>query len=214
MKLTNAEGRLSIGIKKRVDVILDAGCECGSDSARLTKRLAGAAVTVHIQCEKCGRSLSGSLRRAEVYHWQQYPEWDQGLREQYWKQRSAEHQALRDAASQKADEWQAAINRAWDEIRAEYAQWVLTSPDWKAVRRLVMVRANSNCEACLSANADAVHHLTYSYGVLPPAWELRAVCRPCHDRLHGQWSSDAHQQAERRARELLGLTESEHDAPE
>jgi hypothetical protein len=50
-----------------------------------------------------------------------------------------------------------------------------------------MERAGGACEACLDAPAQQVHHLTYDFGKLPPAWELRAVCRGCHERLHAGW---------------------------
>jgi hypothetical protein len=48
----------------------------------------------------------------------------------------------------------------------------------------VMRRSRGWCEACLVSKAVTVHHLTYEFGVLPPAWHLRAVCHPYHDRLH------------------------------
>ena len=54
-----------------------------------------------------------------------------------------------------------------------------------------MARADNLCEACLARPASDVHHLTYDLGRLPPAWELRAVCRACHDRLHAWTRTDA-----------------------
>lgn len=33
-------------------------------------------------------------------------------------------------------------------------------------------------------------HLTYRLGVMPPAWQLRAVCMACHDRLHADKRAD------------------------
>ena len=70
-----------------------------------------------------------------------------------------------------------------------YHQWLLGSPEWADLRQRVLERANYLCEACLLNGTDDVHHLTYDLGLLPPAWELRAVCRECHERLHFLWNN-------------------------
>lgn len=193
VKLSNPEPRYSIAIRKRVDEILDGGCSCGGESGGLRRRLVNAHVTIHLQCETCGRSVSGSLPRAEFYFWQSYPEWNAELSERYW--RGGHTQAERSAA----------IRQAGEERRAEYYAWLDESPEWQQVRRLVLNRAEDVCEACLIAPAVQVHHLTYSYGKIPPAWELRAVCRGCHERLHNEWREGArHEEVHRRVREILG----------
>lgn len=70
--------------------------------------------------------------------------------------------------------------------RASYSAFTATDKDWHALRNKVMLRANWRCEACLNADARDVHHTTYNHGRLPPAWELKAVCRQCHARLHSE----------------------------
>lgn len=74
--------------------------------------------------------------------------------------------------------------RTEDEValRAHYDAY-LASPDWRSKRALVMKRAAALCEACLSARATEVHHTTYAHFGNEPLWELRAVCRPCHERI-------------------------------
>ena len=153
---------------------------CGGDNARICRRLAPGAVTVQVQCLKCGTSIC-ALNRDEVYFWQSLPEWDDGL-VTAWNTRL---RALLTDADQR---------RAYDqhELRqqrsAEYADWLRTSHAWMTLRDRVKKRADFICEGCLGQRATQVHHLTYRLGLLPPAWELRAVCDECHQRLHN-WSA-------------------------
>lgn len=170
MKLTNQQSRCHATVRQRVDAVLAAGCDCGGDAARLTKRLVASHVTIHMQCERCGRSLSGALPRSGFYFWQDFPEWDTALQDAYWAER-------RTALPSPIDHQQR---------RDEYAEWCATSPEWQKLRYQVLWRSRGHCEACLQQPATHVHHVTYSYGKLPPAWHLRAVCNACHNRLHNE----------------------------
>ena len=68
----------------------------------------------------------------------------------------------------------------------EYEKYINTSPDWKDRRDLVMKRAGGICEACLWAAAVHAHHVSYSFLYDEILWELRAVCRNCHMKIHGR----------------------------
>jgi 5-methylcytosine-specific restriction endonuclease McrA len=59
----------------------------------------------------------------------------------------------------------------------------LSSPEWEARRQKVLARS-SICECCGEAKATQVHHLSYSRVGQEPLWDLRAVCRECHEILH------------------------------
>ena len=63
-------------------------------------------------------------------------------------------------------------------------QAYLQSPKWLALRNRVIARAENQCEGCGRWPAVDVHHLTYAHVGQEFLWELRAVCRDCHDRLH------------------------------
>lgn len=65
---------------------------------------------------------------------------------------------------------------------SKYNAYLLT-PKWRAKREAVMRRDNGVCQACLSARASDVHHLTYDHLFDEPLFDLIAVCRPCHDRI-------------------------------
>jgi len=168
---------------ERIRPVLDEPCSgyrCGGGEAQFTRRRIGAAVTIHLQCQSCGKSLTGALRRAEFYTWQDFPAWDEEIRTTWDEGQRAQHieyaQDINAARERRAAD--AAVRRA------EYSRWLLTSPEWRTLRDRVWRRAGGTCEACLANRAGDIHHVTYALGRLPPAWELRAVCRQCHDRLH------------------------------
>src|SRR5687768_778426 len=66
----------------------------------------------------------------------------------------------------------------------EWYKKYLASDDWKIKREAVLQRAGGFCEGCRSRMATQVHHLTYQHVGYEYLWELVAICRPCHDRLH------------------------------
>ncbi len=79
---------------------------------------------------------------------------------------------------------------AKDEWRALYVEF-LDSPMWQKKRALILKRSTL-CEACLHTPATEVHHtvypqrrtgkLTLADFVRQPNWQLRSVCRSCHQR--------------------------------
>lgn len=87
-------------------------------------------------------------------------------------------------------------------LRMTTAEWrsvydaFMRSPEWAKKRASVMKRANSTCESCLARKAEQVHHLVYPTTtsgfvtitdfINQPAWQLRAVCFACHQKIHGR----------------------------
>jgi 5-methylcytosine-specific restriction endonuclease McrA len=59
----------------------------------------------------------------------------------------------------------------------------LRSEKWKLKRSLVLKRDNNLCQACLSATANEVHHLTYRHVMNEPLFDLVSVCKRCHDKI-------------------------------
>lgn len=157
---------------------------CKSTKATLTRRLINYAVTIHIQCDQCGRSLGGSLSRKEHFAWQDYAEWDDA-RSKHWNETVQKRLEAAQRQSQRERDQAENHRREYYRQRSrEYREWCRTSPEWARVCDLVMWRSRKTCEACLRNPAETVHHLTYENGLLPPAWGLRAVCHACHDKLH------------------------------
>lgn len=169
-------------MRERVRDALALGCYCTHDQPRqatLTRRNVGGAVSVYLQCCACGRSIGSAMARAQHPSWQDYPLWDQEMQGAYERARNEWR------ASQPT--WQDRQLRRLMEYAqrsVEYEDWCRTSPEWHALAKLVAWRSRGHCEACLSAPAVTVHHVTYEFGKLPPAWHLKAVCQSCHTRLH------------------------------
>jgi hypothetical protein len=67
--------------------------------------------------------------------------------------------------------------------KAEYQQYLQTA-EWKNKSQTVLKRANFLCEGCGSNRATQAHHITYEHVFNEFLWELKAVCRSCHERAH------------------------------
>jgi hypothetical protein len=179
MSLRGGLPRMSKDAKERVEECLRRGCvNCRQTEAVLTRRTNSAGiVSAQLQCNTCGRSISGSMKRADHYEFMDYAQFDEELGINY---QGSYHDERRDLLE--AQLAQLAFNRKQRSV--DYAAQLRSSPEWRALRQKVLQRARFVCEACLSAPAEHAHHLTYHFGILPPAWMLRAVCKPCHERLH------------------------------
>lgn len=70
----------------------------------------------------------------------------------------------------------------WPELYADY----LKSRRWADRREKVLRRAQFRCEGCGDQPATEVHHLTYEHVTQEFLFELIALCRGCHERLHEQ----------------------------
>jgi len=67
-----------------------------------------------------------------------------------------------------------------------YAEY-LQHPEFKAIRKVVMNRANGICEDCKQARATEPHHLKYpKWGTFDVPENLIAVCHSCHCKRHGK----------------------------
>ena len=79
---------------------------------------------------------------------------------------------------------------AQDERWQAWYQEYLGTTAWHNRRSLVLRRANGICEGCMEAHATEVHHLTYAHAGNEFLWELKAVCRDCHERFHERGAAD------------------------
>lgn len=173
--LSSLRPRITAEGNVKLDNALANGCDCGSETATLRRRRLAHVVAVYLQCDGCGGAIGSALSRKDHFLWQDYPEWDLTLRPIYDKARDDHYEQMLDQLFPTFD---------YTQRSADYAEWCRTSPEWHALSGRVLWRSRGWCEACLVAQASVVHHKTYAFGKLPPAWHLRAVCTACHDRLH------------------------------
>jgi len=156
---------------------VEADFSCRHAAEELRYKLARNGVKMYVyQCLSCGEAVST---------WQQEPddgfepdEFDQALQDENRKYKEEAHAADYEEKLTKLQE--EGGNRA-----VKYDDYIRTSPKWKKRRALVLKRANHLCECCLSAKATAVHHENYDTLFNEVLWDLRAVCRPCHKKIHG-----------------------------
>jgi 5-methylcytosine-specific restriction endonuclease McrA len=128
---------------------------------------------VGLQCLRCGRwAIKPS---AAIANPRSLPDYDAGLPERWqalFRERYAQQAAesARQAEQEKKEWW------------AKYDRYLKT-PKWAGKRAKVLARSGGLCESCLENRATEVHHLTYAHVFDEPAFDLRAVCSYCHDRL-------------------------------
>lgn len=129
------------------------------------------------RCSHCGFKLSTALAHAKVnpqFLTDLPPEHFDEIEQRYFTQRTAHLDKLASDAAERCQEPR----------RAEYAAYRRT-PRWKALCAKVRRRAAGVCEGCLEAPVYDVHHTSYKHLYNEFAFELIALCRPCHDRWHG-----------------------------
>lgn len=154
------------------------GCRnCGSHDTELRRKIAAnGSVMFAYQCLECGRAASQWLKREVVGDPSALGEWDSALSEVRFSELSEARQQ--------------AIEQRMQERRAEYSAYRKTEK-WKAIRSRVLSRSRGMCEGCGISPADDIHHLTYQNLGDEFLFQLVALCRPCHDRLHNAQRSAA-----------------------
>jgi 5-methylcytosine-specific restriction endonuclease McrA len=68
---------------------------------------------------------------------------------------------------------------------AEYNRY-LDSAQWSVRREAVLRRAQGICEGCGKNRATMVHHLTYARVTREMLFDLVAICKTCHEQVHGE----------------------------
>jgi hypothetical protein len=140
------------------------------------------------QCVACGQRVGMWVKRPDG----DVPLWD-------WEAEQAVKSMNVTAAKAAYDARRESEQQLWWRVYERF----LESGQWSAIRFRVLARAGRKCEACLVNTAQQVHHTTYPQVVLAedmsaevfqaavmaalvaqPLYELRAVCRQCHYRIH------------------------------
>lgn len=134
------------------------------------------------QCLICGISRK-SVPTSSVSAPLSLPPWDNTLADK-WKALCEIYQQQRHNAVQIDYEKRKEDRKRW------YHEIYLQSPEWREKSEQVLRRCHRLCEGCGKAQATIAHHLSYDH-VQPDLpfgseflWELRGVCKSCHDRCH------------------------------
>ena len=149
----------------------EACAVCGSSEFHCTRRqnaVGGWRVT--LQCGGCGKAYESGVKVSDHPGFMNYPVFNPDRHDGWVISRDANEREKYEAER--------------EERRSEYNRWLEESPEWKELRAKVLSRDKNVCQACLCKPAAHVHHLTYDYGRLPPAFELQSVCAECHVAVH------------------------------
>lgn len=125
------------------------------------------------QCLDCGKAVGNAVKLdADV----DAPQWDETLPER----------ALGAMKERQEVIYKTALERTLKLEIDGYADYegYLASDTWAKKRHTVMIRDKGLCQACLSRDATEVHHLTYERIFEEPMFDLVAICRICHAKLH------------------------------
>ena len=78
----------------------------------------------------------------------------------------------------------AEMNKPSTHTDKEEYQNYLQSSEWASTRQRILTRAKGVCEGCLTSPATQVHHMTYDNIYDELAFQLVALCRGCHEKVH------------------------------
>lgn len=62
----------------------------------------------------------------------------------------------------------------------------IRSPEWRLKSNKCLDAANRICQRCKERRATQAHHLTYARLFHELPLDLMAVCKPCHEAIHGR----------------------------
>jgi hypothetical protein len=137
-------------------------------------------------CPHCGVKWSAMIARAAAEREGIAPDLTEQEMEQradaYLAQREEHFSRIIGGAAERALEKRLQSAVEYSERYQDY----LRSPQWKRKTAAIMERAGGKCEGCLSCDAEEVHHTTYEHVFNEFAFELLALCSPCHRRFHGK----------------------------
>lgn len=173
---------------------------CENPQSRLRCRVnAGGIAYAVTQCKSCGYYGSKGYRAVGKKDWplriqktEDLPPFDEEAfaraQEALSNKRFKEaREAINERGNPKAQEER--LKSLQDDLARREAERAARAPyysssEWAMVRQRVMRRAQGICEGCCITPAVEVHHMTYENFGKEFMWDLRAVCRPCHERYH------------------------------
>lgn len=149
--------------------------ECQHLQSEVRWRLQSNGVRIYQrQCLCCHQVVGTAVKHSEVKG--EVPPFDVEAREAYWRNHcDANLRRLDDERAQRLEEY-----------RARYRDYLQTAK-WARKRSAVLKRDCFVCQAAIEGcthNATDVHHKTYANVFDEPLFDLIAVCRNCHERLH------------------------------
>lgn len=130
-------------------------------------------------CAHCGTKLSSNIPHTAALDYGVVDREEANL-----DSMASRHNSYHGERSSRLEAIAAAAAERMQQINQEQYNEDLQSPRWRDLAARVLRRAGHTCEGCIDAPAREVHHLTYAHRGNEFAFELRALCRECHQRWH------------------------------
>lgn len=162
---------------------------CDHDALQPTRKInAAGAMVVVLQCKRCGKHVR-QAKKTE-HDLERLPWFDKALQAQWAHEYSqAWEQARQERNADRQEEVDAQAALWW----REYNRY-LDSDEWRSLRAKVLLRDNYLCQGCLVNRATQAHHISYEmYNATghSMAYELKAICKECHDKIHPEMREGA-----------------------
>lgn len=157
---------------------------CFSPEPRIVKKyIKDRRVQLKKQCCNCHSIGSDALSQSGI-DLNLTPEVDLVLEKDFMRKRESEFNRFK-ISFQKQFSDREGVNNLLLESGFSYENYkaYLFSDEWRAKRFKVLERDEHTCQACLNAEANQVHHITYKHLMNEPLFELVSVCEACHQKI-------------------------------
>jgi hypothetical protein len=132
------------------------------------------------QCMNCGKVDGTIFKHSIVENIEKLKELDEVMRSYY----DAELQSLYNQRYESTkDQKQIDFEAKREQRKIEYANY-LQSYEWKRKHKHIMNKYGYRCILCFKPAVN-VHHLTYDRVYLEDERDLVALCKDCHEFVHG-----------------------------
>jgi hypothetical protein len=151
---------------------------CAHERSEIRRRIQGnGGIAYWRQCLECFQTVGTAIRHADAPA--DAPPFDEDARDDYWRKIGEAFTIERIKREQQREHEQEARQQAYLDYLATEA--------WHRKREAVLARDAYICQAQLDGcirRASQVHHKTYEHIFDEPLFDLVAICRSCHQRLH------------------------------
>jgi hypothetical protein len=148
---------------------------CSHEKSEIRQRtVGGGTIQIRNQCLACGRAIGNAVKRDTIKN--KLLDFDETIAPAF-------EARLQTELNEIYKKHLALQLRGKASFQTDYNNY-MASQAWADKRRKVIERSGGVCEGCRERNADDVHHLTYIHFRNEFLFELVALCRACHDRIH------------------------------
>jgi hypothetical protein len=155
---------------------------CSHPTSELRKRtLKNKSISYVYQCLTCGKAISRGISKKTALTNNNNIEpqpFNEELKANWENTRNKEAEIIFGRDDNQRELRRLEFWRCYDEY--------LKTPNWLKKRSLVLERSTGVCEGCGNKSAEEVHHLTYRHIGDEFLFELVALCKTCHKRLHSE----------------------------